>query len=54
MIVKRLDSGYWLVRWSWNRFVQWPVGTRPRAEHAFGWVTPAMLDEAEACVEVNA
>ena len=42
-----LPSGYWLVRWSKHRFVQWPRGEQLTMEDAFGWVSAADLDEAE-------
>ena len=33
LTIKRLSTGYWLVRFNQNQFVQWPVGhitERPR------------------------
>ena len=46
MTVTKLESGYWLVRWSQNRWLQWPVGRAPTKEDGFGWITDAMLQDA--------
>jgi len=42
-----LPSGYWLVRWSQHRWVQWPRGERLTWVDAFGWVSTADMAEAE-------
>jgi hypothetical protein len=44
--VQRLDSGYWLVKWNQNQWVQWPVGQEPILADSFGWVTHDDLAEA--------
>lgn len=38
-VVKRLDSGYWHVRWSRQAWAQWPVGRSVTREDFFqpGW-----------------
>ena len=49
-IIKRLPSGYWLVQWSQNRWIQWPVWERPTGRDAFGWVTEDDFQTAERLV----
>ena len=34
--VKRLESGYWHVRFGPQCFVQWPIGRVPAADDVFG------------------
>jgi len=42
-----LPSGYWLVRWSKNRWVQWQRGTYPTGADTFGLVSSVDLYTAE-------
>lgn len=44
--VKLLESGYWLVRWSQNLWLQWPKGRWPRESDGFGWIGEQRLREA--------
>jgi hypothetical protein len=46
VIVQRLSSGYWHVRFSMNQFIQWPVGRAPRFDDGFGWLTEQHLAAA--------
>ncbi len=39
MSVRLLESGYWHVRWSANRWFQWPKWRLPTMADGFGWVT---------------
>ena len=48
MEVKRVDSGYWHARWNANQWIQWPCGRLATMADAFGWVTEAMVAEANA------
>lgn len=45
-IVRLLPSGYWHARWNQNRWIQWPNGRAPTLEDGFGWITPAMQEQA--------
>lgn len=52
--VKRLESGYWLVRWSHQIWAQWPVSRPVRVEDFFepDWsATPERLKMALALTE---
>ena len=46
MTLTRLARGYWLARWTWHLWIQWPVGRAPTAADGFGWITDKHLDEA--------
>jgi len=50
LTITLLPSGYWLGRWNKNQWVQWPRGTWPTSEDAFGWVSAGNLGEAERLV----
>jgi len=44
--IKKLPSGYWLVRWNKHRWFQWPSYREVRLDDGFGWVTQQHLQEA--------
>ena len=48
--VKRLQTGYWLVRWNQNLFIQWPTNRNPVLADGFGWIEKKHLNEAMAIV----
>ena len=44
--IKRLDSGYWHVRFGPQQFVQWPIGgPLDPTEHVFGGETAGATKE---------
>lgn len=45
--VRKLDSGYWHVRFGTNRFVQWPKWRKPTEDDAFGWCKSQMVQAAD-------
>ena len=49
--IKRLQSNYWRVRWSYHRWLQWPVGREPELADGFGWITEDDLRVAMRLVE---
>ena len=44
--VRLLDSGYWHVRWSDHRWMQWPRGREPTMRDGFGWITQGDIEQA--------
>lgn len=48
MTIRRLSTGYWLVRWNRNLFIQWPCSRPARMEDGFGWITEAHVRAANA------
>ena len=41
--VKKLESGYWHVRFGRERFIQWPTHRLPTLDDVFGWVTEEQI-----------
>lgn len=54
MSVTLLSSGYWIVRFSANQFIQWPTRRRPIEADGFGWLTPEHFRRAEAATDTPA
>jgi len=52
--IKLLPSGYWLVRWNQNLWVQWPTGREPQMGDGFGWFSQKMLNEAKEMAAAEA
>jgi hypothetical protein len=48
LIIKKLDSGFWHVRFSANQFIQWPISRSPTREDCFGWISERQLSKAAA------
>ena len=46
LIVQKLETGYWHVRFNMNQFVQWPVGGWPRVSDTFGFFVEDQEDAA--------
>lgn len=54
MQVKKLESGYWHVRWNANLWLQWPDNSSPRMSDGFGWITEQHVrDAAEATQRIT-
>ena len=53
-IAKRLDSGYWHVRWSAERWVQWPCEREPAADDVFGGLADGETRESVAVAALSA
>ena len=51
MTIKKLDSGFWHVRFGPNKFVQWPYGSAPTAANTFGFSTEDKEDAARRAEE---
>lgn len=51
VIVQRLTAGFWLVRFSMNQFLQWPVGRPPTLDDGFGWIDTRHVAEAQRLTE---
>lgn len=44
--VMRTSTGYWLVRWNQEQWIQWPIGRPATREDCFGSVNDSMIREA--------
>ena len=44
--VKLLSSGFWLVRWNQELWLQWPKGRLATIGDGFGWVTEEHVRQA--------
>lgn len=51
--VKKLESGYWHVRFGPERFVQWRIGSVPELRDAFGEPKEEMITQALKVVDDN-
>jgi hypothetical protein len=49
--VKRLSSGYWLVRWSGEIWAQWPCGREPVEADFFHAETTYTAERLRQCRE---
>lgn len=53
-VIQRLESGYWLVRWNPNQWIQWPCDRDATLRDSFGWVDEVMLARANEMAHVFA
>lgn len=51
--IQRLKTGYTLVRWNANQWIQWPAGREATLQDGFGWITQEMVDEANTLAQAE-
>ena len=52
--VTLLSSGYYLVRWSPNLWIQWPHNRQATQCDGFGWITNRHVEEANRLTQEGA